>query len=359
MSSSVYSVFSKIQRFAKISNWLTPLNLEEERKRFISNPDSEPIFTYPDTPKSQINKYLKLLDKVELKKDDPFEQWIVKRRKEELTLKLRLISSVGKKELSEISQQLYNCEFKRTYIENAQKDSQLNADFGECDNATVEEVTIAYEEALSDYRIDDWKVKITKLSDFYIRIEPIKKRILVGKRVNWDFCDLDCSIAHEIDGHVVRAVNMHKQKKRIFQKPTPYYIRTEEGLASFLGDYCSKTSKIARKHHAIKYLGGFLALKGGFIDIYKFFLGNGFSPDLSFQRSLRLKRGFVDTGKPGVFAREAMYYSAMLDVKNYLDNGGNVEKLYAGKFGFDDFDQVEIPKDIIIPQRLQDYLDNN
>ena len=152
---------------------------------------------------------------------------------------------------------------------------------------------------------------------------------------------------------------MHKQKKEIFQKPTPFYINTEEGLASFLGDYCSKTSQVARKHHAIKYLGGFLALKGGFFDIYKYFLGNGFSPDLSFQRTFRLKRGFSDTSKAGVFAREAMYYSAMMDVKNYLDGGGNVEKLYSGKIGFEDFDHIEVPEDIIIPQRLQDYLDNN
>ena len=359
MSQNTSTLFSDILEFTKISRWLTPINLEEERERFLKNSESEPIFIYPKTPINEIEKYLKLLESVKPKSDEPFGEWIIRRRKKELTLKLRLIGSVGKKDINEISKELYDCDFKRTYIESAQKDSQIEVDFGECDNATVADIVKAYKKTLSDYQITDWEVIPTDLSDFYVRIEPKNKRILVGKRVNWDFCDLDCSIAHEIDGHVVRAVNMHKQKKEIFQKPTPFYINTEEGLASFLGDYCSKTSQVARKHHAIKYLGGFLALKGGFFDIYKYFLGNGFSPDLSFQRTFRLKRGFSDTSKAGVFAREAMYYSAMMDVKNYLDGGGNVEKLYSGKIGFEDFDHIEVPEDIIIPQRLQDYLDNN
>ena len=359
MPQSINALFSEILKFTKISRWMTPLNLEDERERFIKNPESEPIFIYPKVPKGKIQRYIELLESVEEKSDEQFERWIIKRRKKELTLKLKLIGSVGKKDISEITKELYNCDFKRTYIESAQKDSQLKVDFGECDNANVTDIVIAYKKALSGYEILDWEVTSTDLSDFYVRIEPINKRILVGKRVNWDFCDLDCSIAHEIDGHVVRAVNMHKQRNEIFQKPTPFYIKTEEGLASFLGDYCSKTSKIARKHHAIKYLGGFLALKGGFLDIYKYFLGNGFSPDLSFQRTFRLKRGFSDTSKAGVFAREAMYYSAMMDVKNYLDGEGDVEKLYSGKFGFDDFGYIDVPVDVIVPQRLRDYLDNN
>ncbi|OGV96833.1 hypothetical protein A2W24_03275 [Microgenomates group bacterium RBG_16_45_19] len=78
-----------------------------------------------------------------------------------------------------------------------------------------------------------------------------------SQEINWDFCDLDNTLAHEIDGHVVRAVNMSRQVKPLFQKPWPFYLKTEEGLASFLGDYLSpQTALISRKHHALKYLAG-------------------------------------------------------------------------------------------------------
>ena len=40
----------------------------------------------------------------------------------------------------------------------------------------------------------------------------------------------------------------------LFQKPLPFYIKTEEGLASFLGDYISTTADISRKHHALNIL---------------------------------------------------------------------------------------------------------
>ena len=55
---------------------------------------------------------------------------------------------------------------------------------------------------------------------------------------------------------------------------------------------------------------------------------------------------------PGCNAREAMYYEGMLEVKDYLDSGGNIQKLFAGKIGLDDIDQIPIPENQIIPERL-------
>lgn len=104
-------------------------------------------------------------------------------------------------------------------------------------------------------------------------------------------------------------------------------------------------------------MAGHLALKKPFNDVYKFFLENGFTKNLAFQRTFRLKRGFEDTSSPGCFAKEAVYYEGMIEVKNYLDKDGDVKKLFAGKVGFDDFEYVPVPKDVIIPSRLQTYLD--
>ena len=59
---------------------------------------------------------------------------------------------------------------------------------------------------------------------------------------------------------------------------------------------------------------------------------------------------------PGCFAREAMYYEGMVEVKNYLDGGGGIRKLYLGKVGLEYVDIVPIPEDQVIPQRIRNYL---
>ena len=51
-----------------------------------------------------------------------------------------------------------------------------------------------------------------------------------------------------------------------------------------------------------------------------------------------------------------MYYQGMREVKAYLDQGGNLAKLYAGKFGLKDLQDVPIPENELIPERIKDYL---
>jgi hypothetical protein len=221
-----------------------------------------------------------------------------------------------------------------------------------------EDIVFELKKNLEAYGIRNWKVELTDLTDFYIRIEQARRLILVSKNFNWDFANFDNTLAHEIEGHVLRAVNMAKQKDPIFRQPLPFYIKTEEGLASFLGDYCSTTAEIARKHHAPKYIAGMIALKGTFIDVYRFFIKNGFTPELAFQRTFRLKRGFEDTSLYGVFAREAMYYEGMMEVKDYIDSQGDVKLLFSGKFGLDDLSLAPLLDKVIVPKRLYDYIDS-
>jgi hypothetical protein len=42
----------------------------------------------------------------------------------------------------------------------------------------------------------------------------------------------------------------------------------------------------------------------------------------------------------------------MIDVKRYIDEGGSLEKLYAGKIGLDDIKYVPIPDQVVIPDRI-------
>lgn len=82
----------------------------------------------------------------------------------------------------------------------------------------------------------------------------------------------------------------------------------------------------------------------------------GYSAQHSFQLTFRLKRGLADTSLPGLFARDAIYYQGMLDVKNYLDQGGDPLPLFAAKTSLQYIKQVNPHPNTIIPQRLKNYL---
>jgi len=163
-------------------------------------------------------------------------------------------------------------------------------------------------------------------------------------------------LAHEIDGHVLRYLNSQHQENQLFRSPLPFYIKTEEGIASFLGDYCSVNGAITLKHHALKYLAGILAETSSFREVYTFLMDSGFTPDLAFQRTFRLKRGLMDTSQPGCFTKEALYYEGMIEVKTFIDKGGDLRKLFAAKICLDDVGLMPLLKQVLIPKRLQTYL---
>ncbi|MFV1917176.1 MAG: tyrosine/phenylalanine carboxypeptidase domain-containing protein, partial [Patescibacteria group bacterium] len=277
------------------------------------------------------------------------------KRIEETKLKVKLFLAKESADLSEISQKLYQVYFDKKSLARAMKDAKRNTRFGTQENLDAKDTACAINEYLKKYKIDKWNVRITDKVDFYFQVRPKRKLITISSSINWDYVGLDSALAHEVDGHVIRAINAHAQK-RYFRENFPFYIKTEEGLSCYLSDYLSDGGELTRAHHAIKYLGGLFALAHSFRKTYEFFLNYGFTPDLAFQRTFRLKRGYTDTSQPGCFAREAMYYEGMLEVKDYLEGGGDIRKLYAGKVGLRDLDLVPIPENQVIPKRTEIYL---
>ncbi len=349
-------LIKQIKNNLHTSYWFTPSNLIVEKTKFFNEENYNPKFLYPKLPINNLNKFLKKLKEIKINFKKSTEDVILKRKIEEIILKIKLILSRGTQEMTEISSRLYECNFDKNTINNAKNDSRLKVTFEKQEDLDSYETIKKMKEYLEEYNITNWDVKISDKVDFYFRILTQEKTILVGKNINWDFCDLDNSLAHEIDCHVIRTINAQKQKNPIFRKPLPFYIKTEEGLASYLGDYHSSTNEISRKHHALKYLAGKLALKNSFSEVYKFLVKNGFTKDLAFQRTFRLKRGFEDTSTHGCFAKEAMYYEGMMEVKKFFDKGGDVRKIFAGKIGLKDIEYTPIPKGEIIPKRLIDFL---
>lgn len=338
---------------AKTFKLLSPTNLESEREIFLRKTNYNPYFKYPKYNKKDFKTALEKLKNVETPEKNELEKWFWERRLKETKLKIALILAIGNPEkITEISKALYRSNYKKEAIESAEKDSKIEVNSYSKENLDAEDTAEIFEKYLQkNHDTDKWQIRIKKNASFYIQIRYKKNLITINNKINWGWASLDSTLAHEIDGHIVRALNTEKQEG-VFKNPLPFYIKTEEGLASYLADYHAENCEISRKHHAVKFLGGVLALKSSFREVYNFFLDNGFGPELAFKRAMRLKKGFTDTSEPGCNAREAMYYEGMLEVKDYIENGGDVQKLFAGKVGLEDLKYIPTPKDPVIPSRL-------
>jgi hypothetical protein len=315
-------------------------------------PDYNPQFIYPEIPADLFNKYLDDLDSAVLNAEDDLSRYYYERKKNELKLMLLSLLKRGTEEFSDSTLELFQCKFPEKYLQEAEEDAKLPGDFGPKEGLNIEETVGEMEKYLAKLGLKAWKVEPSQKSDFYFRVKSLQKKILVGKEINWDFCDLDNTCAHEIDGHVLRAVNAAKQPNPLLRKAFPFYIKTEEGLACYLGDYFSTNAEISRKHHALKYLAGQLAQKESFSECYKYFMDNGFTSELAFRRTFRLKRGLEDTTMPGCNANEAVYYEGMLEVRDYLRSGGDIKKLFSAKAGLEDMEYIPVAGNLILPFRI-------
>lgn len=345
----------KIRAVLKTFYWFYPTNYTREKEKFLDSRTYNPKLLYPNLPFNKLSNYLETIEKMKIPEATDVASIIKSRKIEETKIKLKLILARGTVDITKFSAKLYQLKFDKKTLSSALEDSAISDNFNSRESLSVKQVAKQFLKYLSTYQKTNWKIIQSKRNDFYFQVRCKKNLISIGNNINWDYCDLETTFAHEIDGHVVRFINAQKQVNPLFQNNLPFYIKTEEGLACFLGDYLSKNGELSRKHHALKYLAGFIALNHSFRETYNFLKDNGFSCDLAFQRTLRLKRGFTDTSIPGCNAREAMYYEGMMEVKNYLEDGGNIRKLYAGKVGLQDLDYIPTPKNLIIPDRLSAY----
>ena len=349
----------KIRIYLKTHRCLTPLNFQLERRIFFKDNKYNPQIRYPNIT-LKLKNLEEEIENMPIPETCDFESYIYKRKLKETKLKLRLLMAIGTSSVTHISTLLYQLKFDEKTLESAKKDASFKIKSRSNKPRKSFDITKAVTDYLEKYRINkfvsgeinDWKIILSKRHDFSFQILPKSKLIKLGRNLTRVAANLDYSLAHEIDGHVIRALNAARQENKMYRNIFPFYIKTEEGLACYLGDYFSQNGEVARKNHAISYLAAYFAKTHSFSQTYKFLIGHGFYPELAFQKTFRLKRGLRNTEIPGVFAREAIYYEGMLEVKEYLDAGGDIRKLFAGKIGLDMLDFLPIPKNQILPNRL-------
>jgi len=164
-------------------------------------------------------------------------------------------------------------------------------------------------------------------------------------------------IAHEIEGHYLRKLNGKMTSMKIMSRWGARYIETDEGIAiynqnRFLGEQDKKYYGIFERYYFVAY-----GMKHSYRRLVQHlceFYDNDYERVFSYM--LRLKRGFKDPSKTGVFMKDVVYVNGFYSVQEYLESWWELKNLYLWKLHIDDIPIIQWEslfsshrKDILIP----------
>lgn len=305
---------------------LRPLNAAQERERFFQSSLYEPQFIYR-RPSQDLMSIKAELQTIEIDFQSPIGQLLEEKRKE-LIQKSDLLAVVGDDDhFPTLSEQLIPLppnetirlaeEALRDFVRPPREEKTLSAD----------EVAQRFRDFLSQHGLPHWQVKLS---------EDIVSRCVIGKndrlllRAGELFSELDVQklIAHEIETHIFCAENGKNQPYQILRRGTAGYLKTQEGLAVFQQGLVLPKSIFSALigFHAVLW-----AREAGFREVFDR-LTPWMSRPEAWRTTLKVKRGMTDTGRPGVFPKNAWYYWGYLEVVEYLQKGGLYQDLFLGKF---------------------------
>lgn len=302
-------------------NIITPTNLEEEKLKFFSNQDYNPIFKYS----WQISK-----PKVEVKGK-----------------KSALIKSIIEQDINLIDKNArsYFEIDKWDYLERAKRITestpQLNL------NENIEDFIQGFTNAFQLLDLNGYKINLVDVGGFNFRPSLKTKEIVMSKSANFQFFSAEGEVRHELV-HIIR----YENGKYNNIKKSSNYLPTEEGLATLMQD--TSTDGVASEfQHAAEYIASSIGSSGSLRDIFEYFISIGFNKDLAWQRASRHKFGFVNTSEPGDIFKPAMYFANSQKIKSL--NKDDILKLFVGKITLSKLKEYEHYEGIVNKDKLINF----
>jgi len=327
-------IIMNVDKGLKLLSHLNPINLKEEKDKFFANNcDYNPQFEYknlsfiPDVEEARLeNLYF----------DNSAKGILYSKKRTEIEKKIALLKFRGNaEEFTKISMSLYGaCEdnitrIARRFLKQKRmvqiKKEELNTD----------QIVKEMENYLAKYNLD-WKVEI---KDNMVANFSVNKtgKIFVKKDLTIDSEKLKSTLVHEIDTHVLTAFNGSRQDYGLLERGAANYLKTQEGLALFNQVTLSKNNFPDELYFtSVNYMGTDFAMKNSFKDLYQFFIDHSYEKDKAFRIAVHIKRGLKDTSLAGGFTKSFIYLSGFKEIEAYVDNKGDLRKLYLGKFALED-----------------------
>lgn len=328
----------KIDSKIKLLYHLRPLNLEIEERKFFSDPTYNPQFEYPQL-KFDPMELVEELDKI--KTDDSAMGKIFEAKKKEISLKIELIESINEENFTKISIKLFG---KPTHDETIEAEQLIkDTNIAELEKGeaiySAEEAKEKFEKTFEKYGLKNWKVKIKEnmVADC---VAGKNNRLFVKANAVFSKERIQSLIVHEIETHIITAENGKMQEYELFNRGLPNYLKTQEGLAMYNVEK-QQNSPFRDNYRAISHVIAInKCIELSFAETFQYLREIGIPEKYAFRSAVKAKRGFNDTSMPGAFTKDYIYYKGYHQVKEYIENGGDLRQLYIGKMDISDLETV-------------------
>ena len=92
------------------------------------------------------------------------------------------------------------------------------------------------------------------------------------------------------------------------------------------------------------------------MEVYQKLRGLGLRARRAFHLAARVKRGLSDTGKPGAFSKELIYFRGAQKIHAFVEAGGDLKKLFIGKVALEDLPFISQIPDLAAPKYLPHWV---
>lgn len=312
---------------------VTPVNVEEARKQFLSSPDQEPAFEYRDIEDfpAVIGARLAAVDIASV--TDATLGRVFEAKRNELALQLRMLSTRGSSKFLDLSLELYG-----SVTPDLESHAQeILAEFpkgrrarGRCLDARAIARKAAAE--IEQYRggYADLSVAI-EIRDDTSGIMVANGALLIATTACVVSSRVDGLLAHEVGTHILTYVNGSLQHLKLMASGLAGYEETQEGLALIAeaavgGLTAGRLRQIAARVIAVSRL-----LQGrSFAQTHRELTESfGYSPGGAFTIVMRVWRS-------GGLTKDAIYLRGLHDLVEYLSAGYELDCLWQGKMSLVD-----------------------
>jgi hypothetical protein len=328
-AASPTEIAAEIQRIEAEFPWLillSPTNQKEQKALFLKGRIEEPTFTYKTTDIPRLH--------MDIKKEGPLTSLYEERLRfcEGIT---SLLSRPGDKEFAATSLAL----FPFQELDTMQLAYESQPYGGE--ELSTKAIMEAFRGALADCGLHECEVRT--VSDITASILTVDGAIVVRAGFRMPEEELEYTIRHEL-AHMLRRENGEKQPEPLLHIGTAEGRRIEEGVAVAL-EKPKDISYAVDLYQSVKF-----AIAHTFRKTYAYLVDAGKSEDDAWGLALRAKRGLEKGSSKGAFTKDAWYIQGYIAVRKFLEQGGDIRVLLAGRIHMDEAKILQEQAGCVLPE---------
>lgn len=328
-------------------NFLYPRNVEKERSRFFEDPSYSPIFKYSQ-PNIDFEECYKKLGK--LKFGNLVMDEIFKEKAKEIYNLLKLIENIGSQDFTKYSKILFGFPDKELVSLSRSIISKNQGKILKSKGSISSKLAIQKFKEIFDNLNLNWEVVERDIASKAV-VMPNKRRLVIKKNRFFTNKEIERFIVHEIYTHILRTEFGLRQPYKIFSTGFANYLETEEGLALYKEKRAGVLKESQLKDYAARVIAIDIALKSSFREVYNF-LAKYFSKEVSWDISVRVKRGISNSSKKGAFTKDLVYLRGYYLVEEFVKNQSCLHLLHYGKIGINDALKIPLIENLKNPYVL-------